>query len=146
MKAERATIEDLQRIIASLPEFWGDRDTAALHQALFVHELGDTSLVIRDADGTVLAYLLGFVSPASVGYIHVVAVRRSHRGRGLARSLYESFETIARQRGAVELKAITSPGNRGSHAFHDALGFSTSEVGGYSASGEARSVFRLALR
>jgi len=143
---ERATIEDLQAIVASLGEFWADRDTAALHQALFVHELGDTSLVIRDGQGAVLAYLLGFVSPARVGYIHVVAVRRSHRGGGLARSLYESFEALARGRGAVELKAITSPRNRGSHAFHHALGFSASEVGGYSASGEARTVFRRTLR
>jgi L-amino acid N-acyltransferase YncA len=143
---ERATIEDLQAIVASLGEFWGERETAALHQALFVHEFGETALVIRDREGMVLAYLLGFVTPARVGYIHAVAVRSSHRGAGLARSLYESFASLARERGAVEMKAITSPGNEGSRAFHRALGFSAREVDGYSASGEARTVFRRALR
>jgi GNAT superfamily N-acetyltransferase len=145
MRPERASIEDLQAIVASLPEFWGERDAAALHQALFVHELGDTALVIRDGEGRVIAYLLGFVSPARVGYVHVVAVRRSHRGAGLARSLYESFESLARELGALELKAITRPSNRASHDFHRALGFTASEVSGYSATGEARTVFRRAL-
>ncbi len=142
---ERATIEDLQAIVASLADFWGERDTAGLHQALYVHEFGETALVIHDAHGHASAYLLGFVSPAQVGYIHVVAVRRDHRGRGLARVLYEEFEALARARGATALKAITSPGNETSVAFHRALGFSASVLAGYSVSGEPRIVFRRVL-
>jgi len=118
---ERATIEDLQAILASLADFWGERDTAGLHQALYVHEFGETALVIHDGHGHPIAYLLGFVSPAQVGYIHVVAVREGHRGRGLARVLYGEFESLARARGATALKAITSPGNATSVAFHRAL-------------------------
>ncbi len=142
---ERATIEDLQTIVASLSDFWGERDTAGLHQALYVHEFGETALVLRDGHGHQIAYLLGFVTPARVGYIHVVAVREGHRGRGLARALYEEFESLARARGATALKAITSPGNSSSHAFHRALGFSASELAGYSVSGEPRTVFRRLL-
>jgi len=142
---EPARIEDLQEIVRELAEFWGERDTTHLHHALYIHELGDTSLVIRDGDGRILAYLLGFITPARVGYVHVVAVRAGHRGRGLARSIYGSFESLARARGAVALKAITSPANTSSHAFHTALGFGAREAPGYSASGEPCTVFRREL-
>jgi GNAT superfamily N-acetyltransferase len=143
---ERATIGDLQAIVAALPEFWGERDTAGLHQALYVHEFGETALVIRADGGEVLAYLLGFLTPARTGYVHLVAVREGHRGRGLARALYEEFESLVRDRGASAMKAITSPGNAGSSAFHRALGFDAKEMAGYSASGEPRVVFWRALR
>jgi ribosomal protein S18 acetylase RimI-like enzyme len=138
---ERATIEDLQAIVASLPEFWGERDTAGLHQGLYVHELGETALVIRGSRDEVLAYLLGFLTPARVGYVHLVAVREGHRGRGLARVLYEEFESLARARRATAMRAITSPGNQSSSAFHRALGFEATEIAGYSVSGEPRIVF-----
>jgi GNAT superfamily N-acetyltransferase len=138
---QRATIEDLQEVVGAIDEFWGGRDVSGLHQALYVHELGDTALVIRGGEGRVIAYLLGLLTPAGVAYIHLVAVRVDHHGGGLARALYEEFESQARARGAVALKAITSPGNAASHAFHRALGFNASEVAGYSASGEPRTVF-----
>jgi predicted GNAT superfamily acetyltransferase len=104
-------------------------------------QFGDTALVIRGGEGGVLAYLLGFLTPARVGYVHVVAPRLDQRGGRLARSLYDEFESLVRARGAVALKAITSPGNTASHAFHRALGFSASEVSAYSASGEPSTVF-----
>jgi ribosomal protein S18 acetylase RimI-like enzyme len=142
---ERATIEDLQAIVAAIEDFWGGRDMGFLHQALYVHEFGDTALVWRARDGAVLAYLLGFITPADVGYVHVVAVHRAHRGAGLARRLYEEFAALAKARGARALKAITNPANEGSVAFHRALGFSVTEAPGYSVSGEARIVFWRAL-
>ncbi len=80
-----------------------------------------------------------------MGYIHVVAVHEGHRGQGLARVLYEEFESLVRARGATALKAITSPGNSSSFAFHRALGFNASELAGYSVSGEPRIVFRREL-
>lgn len=141
----RATIEDLQAIVASLAEFWGERDTSALHHALFVHELGDTALVFHDDRGHPIAYLLGLVTPARVGYVHVVGVHQGHRRGGLARALYEEFETLARARGATALKAITRPGNAASESFHRALGFAASEHAGHTASGEPRTVFRREL-
>ncbi|HEX4563997.1 MAG TPA: GNAT family N-acetyltransferase [Solirubrobacteraceae bacterium] len=138
-------IADLRMILGELDDFWGERDVAFLHQALYVHEFGDTSL-LAERDREIVAYLLGFVSPAArAGYVHVVAVRRSARGRGLARRLYERFAELARARGARGLKAITSPENDGSRAFHEALGFSVALVDGYSPSGGARLVFRRAL-
>jgi GNAT superfamily N-acetyltransferase len=137
----RATIEDLQAIVASLRKFWGERDASALHHALFVHEFGETALVFHDDHGHPIAYLLGFVTPAGVGYAHVVGVHEDNRRGGLARALYEEFESLARARGATVLKAITRPDNSASEAFHRALGFIASEHAGYTASGEPRTVF-----
>ena len=139
-----ATIPDLRAILGELEEFWDERDMAFVHQALYVHEFGETS-VLAERDGRILAYLLGFVSQDATGYIHAVAVRRSARGQDLGRRLYERFEELVRARGARSLKAITSPENDGSRAFHVALGFDAELLEGYSPSGGARLVFRRGL-
>ncbi len=140
LELRHATIPDLRLLLAELEEFWDGRETGFLHQALYVHEFGETS-VLAEQDGRILGYLLGFVSQAGLGYIHVVGVRRDARGRGLGRTLYQRFEELVRARGARGLKAITSPENQDSRAFHVALGFSVAEVLDYSPSGGTRLVF-----
>ena len=141
----QVTVADLRAILAALDDFWGsERDMAFLHQALYVHEFGETS-VLAERDGRIVAYLLGFLSPDASGYIHAVAVRREARGEGLARRLYVRFEELVRVRGARGLKAITAPENTDSRAFHEALGFSVEEVEGYSPGSGTRLVFRRAL-
>lgn len=139
------TISDLRVILGELDEFWGGRDTAFLHQALYVHEFGETS-VLLERDGRIDGYLLGFVGQHGLGYIHAVAVRREARGAGLAADMYARFEVLAQARGARGLKAITDPENQGSRAFHEALGFSTEVVEDYSPSGGDRLIFTRTLR
>lgn len=142
VELRHVTIGDLRAILGELEDFWGpDRDMAFLHQALYVHEFGETS-VLAERDSRALGYLLGFVSQDGAGYIHAVAVRREARGKGLARTMYARFEELVRTRGAQGLKAITGPENTGSRAFHEALGFSVEEVEEYSPSAGARLVFR----
>jgi GNAT superfamily N-acetyltransferase len=138
---ERATVVDYMTIVSSLEDFWGERDVRHLHHPLFVRELGDTSLVLRDPHGTINAYLFGFVAPSRVGYVHVVGVRSSRRREGLARALYSAFTRLALARGAVILKAITTPTNAGSIAFHHSLGMAATEVADYAGPGQARMVF-----
>ena len=138
------TVADLATILGEIGEFWEDPGMEFLHQALYVHEFGETS-VLAVRDGLIVGYLLGFVSPGGTGYIHAVAVRREARGRGLAQTLYSRFAEIVGERGASSLKAITRPSNKGSRAFHEALGFSVELVEGYSPSGDARLVFRRQL-
>ena len=65
--------------------------------------------------------------------------------RGSRTTLYNRFAELAGERGAESLKAITRPGNEGSRAFHEALGFSVTLVEAYSPSGDARLVFRRQL-
>jgi GNAT superfamily N-acetyltransferase len=143
---EPATKDDFDAIVASLPDYWGERDLRAVHHPFMWHEFGDTALVARDDDGTLAGYLFGFVSQTEpVGYVHLIATRMSHRRRGVARALFERFERLAQERGAVALKAITTPANAGSVAFHSSMGMTVAEDPDYAGPGNARIVFRLAL-
>lgn len=140
LRAEQATIADLHAVLEAGREFWGERELPALHHHLLVHEFGETALVIRREDGLVVAYLFGLLTPRRVGYVHLVAVREGRRREGLARLLYERFEQTARAHGALALKAVTTPGNAASLAFHRALGFHAHEAPDYSGPGQPRMV------
>jgi GNAT superfamily N-acetyltransferase len=141
MLPERATPADYNAIIDTLADYWGERDVRARHHPMFVHEFGETSLVMRDGSEGVTAYLFGFVAPTRVGYVHLVGVRADSRRAGLGRRLYGEFETLARHRGATALKAISIPTNHDSIAFHHALDMSVTEVADYSGPGQPRVVF-----
>jgi ribosomal protein S18 acetylase RimI-like enzyme len=115
---------DFDQIVSDLADFWGHDRTRALHHPMFINEFGDCAHVFREGE-RVVAYLFGFVTPgaAPIGYIHLVAVRQSHRHLGLARRLYDHFTALARSRGCRRLRAITSPENARSIRFHQSLGF-----------------------
>jgi predicted GNAT superfamily acetyltransferase len=146
MEPEALTKRDFDEIVERLDVFWGERDSAALHHPMFVHEFADSSFVIRDEAGAVAAYLFGFTVPhQALGYVHVVAVRRDQLGEGLGRSLYQRFGRLARERGCHSIKAITTPSNAASIAFHRALGMEAVEVADYSGPGRPRIVFTAEL-
>ena len=111
---------------------------------MFFLEFSDTAFVARDlGSGEIAGYLLGFVAPAGDGYIHFVAVRDDFRTLGLGSALYGTFEKAARDCGAVALKAITSPENENSVAFHKRVGFTEMiRVEDYGGSGRTRIVMR----
>lgn len=146
MRVEPASKADFDAVVASLPAFWGERDLRAVHHPFMWHEFGDSALVCRDDDGSVAGYLFGFISQTEpVGYVHLIATRLSQRRRGVARLLFERFEQLASERGAVALKAITTPANTGSIGFHRSMGMSVSEEPDYAGPGNTRIVFRLEL-
>lgn len=139
---------DLAEILRDYERFWGDRDLPRyLHHPMFFLEFRDTAFVARDrGSGQIMGYLLGFVAPTGDGYIHFVAVRDDSRSLGLGRMLYETFEKAARGRGAVALKAITSPENERSVAFHKRVGFTEMlRAQDYGGSGRTRIVMRKPL-
>ena len=115
------TSEDYFQILDELSEFWDGRDMRALHHPFLIHEFGNSAFVIRDGS-QVLAYLFGFLSQSEpVGYVHTIAVRASARRRRLAQRLFDHFAGFARQRRCTHIKAITTPSNAGSIAFHKNL-------------------------
>lgn len=139
---------DLAEILRSFERFWGDRDLPRyLHHPMFFLEFRDTAFVARDpGNGEIAGYLLGFVAPTGDGYVHFVAVRDDSQTLGLGRALYGTFEKAARERGAVALKAITSPENESSVAFHKRVGFTEMiRVEDYGGSGRTRIVMRKPL-
>jgi ribosomal protein S18 acetylase RimI-like enzyme len=144
---------DLAEILGDFERFWGDHPHADLlrhlHHPMFFREFADTAFAARraaDGGDQIVGYLLGFVAPVGDGYIHFVAVRDDARGIGLGRRLYETFTVAAAERGATALKALTSPGNEGSIAFHRRMGFTQMTLAeDYAGSGRPRIIMRRPL-
>jgi GNAT superfamily N-acetyltransferase len=153
MNIEQCTVDDFLAIVGDLPAFWGSDRTRAVHHPMFLREFGDTAFVVREGS-TVAAYLFGFISQTEpVGYVHLIAVRDNHRRRGLGRALYARFAKVALERGCARLKAITTPSNALSIAFHRSLGMRIVGAGAdevcvvrdYSGPGEDRVVFEQSI-
>lgn len=127
----RAHVSDHSAIVDRVQRWWGDsrtpaeaRELSLLLPRLFLQFFSGTSLVLEDETG-IRAFLVGFYSPDDdvQAYIHFVGVDPELRGRGTARRLYTTFFRRAAEAGRTEVRAITSPGNTGSIAFHRAMGF-----------------------
>lgn len=125
MKITQCTKPDYDQIITDMAEFWDSShidNLRRLHNPVYFYEFGNTAFVIKD-DNKIIGYLFGLYSQTSpTAYIKFVGVRASHRKRGVGRALYEYFTAIAKEQGCSELKAITSPNNKISVAFHRSLG------------------------
>ncbi len=133
---EQMTMADLAGVLAEHSRFWGERDTRYLHLTALVQEFGETCLTARRRVGQIDGYLIGFVTPRRVGYIHAVAVRDTARLGGVAQTLYRAFASAAAARGATTAKAITSVPNAGSVAFHRRLGFEAQRAEDYDGRGK----------
>lgn len=126
VRAARAA--DFDRIIAVVDDWWGRPASRDLTR-LFLDHFSDSSLIAEDDDGELAGFVVAFLSPSKpeMAYIHFTGVSPEHRRDGLARYLYERFFALARQEGRSVVKAITSPQNTRSIAFHTAMGFEPSE-------------------
>ncbi|MBN1967528.1 MAG: GNAT family N-acetyltransferase [Anaerolineae bacterium] len=98
--------------------------------------------------------LLHLAQNGPTAYVHLIAVHADRRGLGLGRQLYAHFLAFARAHGCTAIKAITTPTNQESIAFHQRLGMSLlgdAEQDGvpvmrdYSGPGLDRVVFHLPL-
>src|SRR5689334_3956696 len=141
-KVDRATEADFHQIVRDIVDFWGSDRTLRMHNAMYVHELVDTSYVIKEGD-RVIAYLFGVVAETKkVAYSSLIGVRQSHRRQGLGERLYELFQEHARARGCTKLTAVTDPSNANSIAFHTGkTGMRCTIVKDYGGPGEDRAVF-----
>ena len=141
-----AKASDYGRVIGRINVWWGGRDMAPMLPKLFFIHFDGTSFVAEDADGELLGFVCGFLSQTSAdeAYIHFVGVDPSQRGAGLGRELYERFFAAVAPRTIV--RAVTSPVNERSVAFHLALGFEVERVDeDYDGRGEARVLLRKRL-
>ena len=119
---------DHPTIIKVLKDWWGGRDLTGMLPRLFFVHFCNTSFII-ERDNNLIAFLVGFLSPASAneGYIHFVGVHPQYRGVGLGRYLYDRFLKICKENDRNIIRACTSPVNKGSIAFHKKLGFAIEE-------------------
>ncbi len=143
-------------IVAVVDAWWGGRRMADMLPKLFFVHFRATSFV-AEAGGHVVGFVAGFRSQTypDQTYIHFVGVHPGWRGAGLGKQLYERFFEAAAALGCSEVHCVTSSANRGSIAFHAALGFeplagdSTIDgvpfVADYDGPGESRVRFRKPL-
>lgn len=135
------TRDDFLEIVSVIDHWWGG-PTSALAHPLFFYELGEHALVTED-DGRMAGFLLGFLTggPDPMAYVHLVGIDPEYRRRGVGRALYLEFMRKVRDAGARRIKAITTPNNLGSIAFHRSLGFEGEQVDDYAGKGRQRVVF-----
>jgi ribosomal protein S18 acetylase RimI-like enzyme len=119
---------DHLRVTSVIDEWWGGRQMAAMLPKLFFVHFRDTSFVAESEDGALAGFLCGFRSQtfADEAYVHFVGVDPATRGSGLGRQLYERFFAAVAPRTIV--RAVTSPANERSVAFHRAIGFDVERV------------------
>jgi GNAT superfamily N-acetyltransferase len=117
-------VKDYVPIIQIIDEWWGGRPMAIMLHRLFFEHFQPTSFVI-EKNAEIQGFLVGFRSQTAPtqAYIHFVGVHPDSRGQGIGRRLYEHFFEMVRQLGCTEVRAITSPVNTGSIAFHTRMGF-----------------------
>ncbi len=122
MEISLCTKADFDQILQDIADFWGDERTLAVYHPMFLYEFGNSAYVMKEGD-LVVGYLFGVLSQTeTVAYVHLLGVRRSNQRQGIARRLYEHFIEFARENGCQEIKAITSPNNKISIAFHRQMG------------------------
>lgn len=141
-----ARAADYDAIAAVVDDWWGRPVLQGLPR-LFLDHFHRTSLVAESPDG-LRGFLVGIVSPSEPdeAYIHFAGVHPDARSHGLARALYDRFFQIARDHDRHVVKAITSPVNQGSIAFHRRLGFTVrGPVPGYNGPGQDFMTFERAL-
>jgi predicted GNAT superfamily acetyltransferase len=136
---------DYAAVIGVIDEWWGGRAMAPMLPKLFFVHFRETSFVAEE-DGRVVGFLCGFRSQTFLdeAYVHFVGVAPGRRGGGLGRELYERFFAAVAPRTVV--RAVTSPLNERSVAFHRALGFDVERVDeDYDGRGEARVLLKKLL-
>ncbi|WP_431965819.1 N-acetyltransferase family protein [Nocardia sp. bgisy134] len=141
-----ATSGDYEAVVGVVDAWWGRPVAAALPRLFFDH-FAATSLV-AECDSEPVGFLVGFFSPdhSDEAYIHFVGVHPGRRGSGLARRLYQRFIDAARRDGRTVIRAITSPRNTNSIAFHEAMGFEVHDtVRDYNGPGRDMVTFVLSL-
>jgi ribosomal protein S18 acetylase RimI-like enzyme len=141
-----ATPADYDSIAAVVDDWWG-RPVSHILPRLFLDHFHATS-AIAEAGDDLVGFLIGFLSPSlpDAAYIHFIGVHPDHRRGRLARVLYERFFAMAAADGRTVVRAVTSPANARSIAFHAALGFTVSDpTPGYDGPGDVKVRFERPL-
>ncbi len=141
MQTRKMTKADFDQIVEVIDRWWGGPISTFAHP-IFFYELGDNALIVEH-DGAMIGFLLGFVifKPHKVGYVHLVGIHPDFRRQGVGRLLYDSFTERCRVLSCARMKAITTAGNDGSLAFHEAMGWNADEIEDYAGASRKRVVF-----
>ena len=109
--------------------WWGGRDLRSeVYWGLFLH-FKQTSFIVEDDKGELVAFLLGYLSQTfnNEAYINWMGVHPVHRNEGIARLLYERFFEVARTNGRNRVTCGTALANQASMRWHKHMGFAVQE-------------------
>ena len=125
IRFRRPVEADHRFLVDRVDQWWSGRKVHHLLPRLWLRHFTGTSWIAEDASGSIVAFLVGFISPdhPDQAYVHMAATDPNRRGAGLGRAIYERFFDDVRARGVRRVSAITWPGNRVSVGFHRAMGF-----------------------
>lgn len=147
--------DDYEFIISRVNDWWGGREMRDMLPKLFFIHFCGTSFV-AECEGKITGFLVGFVSQChpDQAYIHFSGVDPLYRKHKLGSMLYANFFFVVAGLGCSSVHCVTSPVNRGSIAFHRAIGFEVEHPGGgsllpfaadYDGLGEHRVLFKKTL-
>ncbi len=120
---------DYELILPVVNDWWGGRNMRDMLPKLFFVHFCRTSFV-AERRGQIAGFLVGFMSQCrpEEAYIHFVGVHPQHRRSGLGKILYDCFFEEAGGFGCRQVHCVTSPVNKGSIAFHQAMGFQVEQT------------------
>lgn len=147
---------DYAPLIAVVDDWWGGRAMRGMLPKLFFVHFRPTSFA-AEVDGELVGFVCGFASQTDpeVAYVHFIGVDPTRRGERIGGLLYERLFEAARAAGCRRVRAVTSPRNEASIAFHRRIGFAVlpgpalsgdvAYIPDYDGPGEDRVVFALEL-
>ena len=125
MIIRNAVESDYIKVISVINDWWGGRQMADMLPRLFFKHFGETSFIMETEKGELLAFLVGFISPAhpNEAYIHFFGVNPDHRKQGIGRKMYAKFDQTVKAKGVNTVHLVTSIVNKTSIAYHTHVGF-----------------------
>ncbi|UTH76220.1 GNAT family N-acetyltransferase [Chromobacterium sp. IIBBL 290-4] len=124
MRIRQIEADDFAVLSLAMDDWWGGKPVRHLLHRMYFDHFSSTSFAAVEGD-EVIGFLVGFRSQSQPeqAYIHLVGVSPQARGREVGRNLYRHFFEAVGKSGCREVRAITSPGNAASIAFHRRMGF-----------------------
>ncbi len=132
MKIRNSEPTDYERVMNVMVDWWGGRDLRnRVYEDLFLH-FKQTSFIVEDENGELLAFLLGYLSQtfSHEAYINWIGVHPKHRDKGIGRMLHERFFEVARAGGRSRVTCVTALVNQASMKWHQHIGFAVEEKNG----------------
>ncbi|SDL86870.1 GNAT family N-acetyltransferase [Sediminibacillus halophilus] len=115
---------DFEKISPLINNWWGGRAMEDKLPKLFFVHFQPTSFIMEE-DEKIIGFLIGFLSQTNLNeaYIHFVGVDPDYRNQHIGTQLYERFFQTAAGHDRSMVRAVTSPINKTSIAYHTRLGF-----------------------
>ncbi len=124
MEIRNVKSSDYYVISPLINEWWGGRQMSDMLPKLFFDHFNHTSF-IAETDGQIIGFLIGFLSQSNTdaAYIHFIGVDPEYRKNHIGKQLYNEFFNVVKKNNRSVVRAVTSPVNKVSIAYHTKMGF-----------------------